>query len=127
MVFDEIIRFEIELWNGVDARLKADCSVPVTHFEPMSVMDRFGPCRVHDIASELRITTGGASKLVASARRCLSRRCGSSPAPFVASGRRGTPSAGMTSRPEAPCRAARRRSGSGRAAGINQHILFNIF
>ncbi len=56
MVFDEIIRFEIELWNGVDARLKADCSVPVTHFEPMSVMDRFGPCRVHDIASELRIT-----------------------------------------------------------------------
>jgi hypothetical protein len=46
MVFDEIIRFEIELWNGVDARLKADCSVPVTHFEPMSVMDRLGPCRV---------------------------------------------------------------------------------
>jgi DNA-binding MarR family transcriptional regulator len=63
-LFNEIIRFEIELWNAVEARLKAEFNLPLTHFEPMSVMDRLGPCRVYDIASELRITTGGASKLV---------------------------------------------------------------
>ena len=63
-LFNEIIRFEIELWNAVEARLKAEFNLPLTHFEPMSVMDRLGPCRVYDIASELRITTGGASKLI---------------------------------------------------------------
>ena len=63
-LFSEIIRFEIELWNAVEARLKAEFDLPLTHFEPMSVMDRLGACRVYDIASELRITTGGASKLV---------------------------------------------------------------
>jgi MarR family transcriptional regulator, organic hydroperoxide resistance regulator len=63
-LFNEIIRFEIELWNAVEARLKAEFNLPLTHFEPMSVMARLGPCRVYDIASELGITTGGASKLI---------------------------------------------------------------
>ena len=63
-VFNELIRFEIELWNAVDTRLKRDCDLPLTHFEPMSVMDRVPNCRVYDIASELGITTGGTSKLV---------------------------------------------------------------
>jgi DNA-binding MarR family transcriptional regulator len=64
LLFNEIIRFEIELWNAVEARLRTEFGLPLTHFEPMSVMDRLGPCRVYDIASELQITTGGASKLV---------------------------------------------------------------
>jgi DNA-binding MarR family transcriptional regulator len=63
-VFSELIRFEIELWNAVDARLKREFDLPLTHFEPMSVMDRLPNCRVYDIASELGITTGGTSKLV---------------------------------------------------------------
>jgi DNA-binding MarR family transcriptional regulator len=63
-VFDDLIRFEIELWNAVDARLKREFGLPLTHFEPMSVMDRRPICRVYDIASELGITTGGTSKLV---------------------------------------------------------------
>jgi MarR family transcriptional regulator, organic hydroperoxide resistance regulator len=63
-LFNEIIRFEIELWNAVEARLKAEFNLPLTHFEPMSVMARLGPCRVYDIASELGITTGGTSKLI---------------------------------------------------------------
>jgi MarR family transcriptional regulator, organic hydroperoxide resistance regulator len=63
-VFNDLIRFEIELWNAVDARLKKECGLPLTHFEPMSVMDRLARCRVYDIASELGITTGGTSKLV---------------------------------------------------------------
>lgn len=63
-LFNDIIRFEIELWNAVDARLKSEFGLPLTHFEPMSVMDRLPRCRVYDIASELGITTGGTSKLV---------------------------------------------------------------
>jgi DNA-binding MarR family transcriptional regulator len=63
-VFNNLIRFEIELWNGVDARLKSEFDLPLTHFEPMSVMSRLPKCRVYDIASELGITTGGTSKLV---------------------------------------------------------------
>jgi MarR family transcriptional regulator, organic hydroperoxide resistance regulator len=63
-LFSDLIRFEIELWNAVDARLKDEFELPLTHFEPMSVIDRLPGCRVYDIASELGITTGGASKLV---------------------------------------------------------------
>jgi MarR family transcriptional regulator, organic hydroperoxide resistance regulator len=63
-LFNDIIRFEIELWNAVDARLKSEFDLPLTHFEPMSVMARLSGCRVYDIATELGITTGGTSKLV---------------------------------------------------------------
>jgi MarR family transcriptional regulator, organic hydroperoxide resistance regulator len=63
-LFNDIIRFEIELWNAVDARLKSQFNLPLTHFEPMSVMDKLPGCRVYDIANELGITTGGTSKLV---------------------------------------------------------------
>jgi MarR family transcriptional regulator, organic hydroperoxide resistance regulator len=63
-LFNEIIRFEIELWNAIDARLKSEFDLPLTHFEPMAVIDRVPGCRVYDIARELGITTGGTSKLV---------------------------------------------------------------
>jgi DNA-binding MarR family transcriptional regulator len=63
-LFNDIIRFEVELWNAVDARLKSEFNLPLAHFEPMSVMDRLPGCRVHDIANDLGITTGGTSKLV---------------------------------------------------------------
>jgi MarR family transcriptional regulator, organic hydroperoxide resistance regulator len=63
-LFNDIVRFEIEIWNAVDARLKAEFDLPLTHFEPMSVIERVPDCRVYDIATELGITTGGTSKLV---------------------------------------------------------------
>ena len=63
-LFNDFIRFEIELWNAVDARLKTESGLPLTHFEPMAVMDKIPGCRVYDIANELGITTGGTSKLV---------------------------------------------------------------
>ena len=63
-LFNDIIRFEIELWNAVDSRLKSEFDLPLTHFEPMSVIARLPGCRVYDIARELGITTGGTSKLV---------------------------------------------------------------
>jgi MarR family transcriptional regulator, organic hydroperoxide resistance regulator len=63
-LFNDIIRFEIEIWNAIDARLKSEFRLPLTHFEPMSVIDRIPGCRVYDIARELGITTGGTSKLI---------------------------------------------------------------
>jgi DNA-binding MarR family transcriptional regulator len=73
--FNMLVRFEIELWNAVDARLKADVDLPLVYFEPMMVINRTPGCRVFDIASELGITTGGASKLVDRIEaRGLSRR-----------------------------------------------------
>jgi DNA-binding MarR family transcriptional regulator len=63
-LFNDIIRFEIEIWDAVDARLKREFGLPLTHFEPMTVIGRLPGCRVYDIAAELGITTGGTSKLV---------------------------------------------------------------
>jgi DNA-binding MarR family transcriptional regulator len=63
-LFNDLIRFEIELWNAVDVRLKSEFGLPLTYFEPMSVIDKISGCRVYDIANALGITTGGTSKLV---------------------------------------------------------------
>jgi MarR family transcriptional regulator, organic hydroperoxide resistance regulator len=63
-LFNDIVRFEIELWNSIDTRLKREFDLPLTHFEPMAVIDTLPGCRVYDIARELGITTGGTSKLV---------------------------------------------------------------
>jgi MarR family transcriptional regulator, organic hydroperoxide resistance regulator len=63
-IFNDLIRLEIAMWNAVDARLKHDFDLPLTHFEPMTVIAEVPGCRVYDIAAELIITTGGASKLV---------------------------------------------------------------
>jgi DNA-binding MarR family transcriptional regulator len=63
-LFSELIRFETELWNAIDGRLRADFDLPLSRFEPMQVMARYRSCRVQDIAVELGITVGGTSKLV---------------------------------------------------------------
>ncbi len=64
ILFAELIRFETELWNGVEARLRADFDLPLSRFEPMQMIARTPSCRVFDIADELSITVGGISKLV---------------------------------------------------------------
>ena len=63
-LFHELVRFETELWNAVDARLRTDCDLPMTWFEPMRVIADRPSCRVFDIADELSLTVGGTSKLV---------------------------------------------------------------
>ncbi len=63
-LFSDLIRFETELWNAVDSRLRADFDLPLARFEPMQVIERMPACRVYDIAAELSITVGGTSKLV---------------------------------------------------------------
>jgi DNA-binding MarR family transcriptional regulator len=62
--FDVLIRFETELWNSIDARLRADLDLPLARFEVMRVIGSHPGCRVFDIADELSITIGGSSKLV---------------------------------------------------------------
>jgi DNA-binding MarR family transcriptional regulator len=63
-LFNDLVRFETELWNAVDARLRADHDLPLHKFEPMQIIDRSPECRVYDIAETLSITTGGVSKIV---------------------------------------------------------------
>lgn len=62
--FGELVRIQTELWNTVDSRLKDEFDLPVSRFEPMQVIARRGACRVFDIASELGISVGGASKII---------------------------------------------------------------
>jgi len=64
VLFSELIRFETELWNAVDARLRCEHDLQLTWFEPMQVMSKYAACRVFDIKEELAITVGGTSKLV---------------------------------------------------------------
>src|SRR4051794_5633182 len=63
-VFHQLVRFETELWNAVDDRLRADFDLPLSRLEPMQAISRRRSCRVNDIAEELSITIGGTSKLV---------------------------------------------------------------
>ncbi|MEQ0558466.1 MarR family transcriptional regulator [Amycolatopsis sp. NEAU-NG30] len=63
-VYGDLVRFEIELWGAVDARLQAECDLQLTWFEVMRLLGERGGCRVQDIAAEFRITVGGTSKVV---------------------------------------------------------------
>jgi DNA-binding MarR family transcriptional regulator len=63
-VFDEVMKFGSEIRGALDSRLRTDFGLPLAQFELMSVISRYGSCRIYDVASELGLTTGGASKLV---------------------------------------------------------------
>jgi MarR family transcriptional regulator, organic hydroperoxide resistance regulator len=63
-LFSELVRLETELWNAVEARLRASFGVTLPVFEFLQVISRTTSCRVHDIAAELSITDGGTSKIV---------------------------------------------------------------
>jgi MarR family transcriptional regulator, organic hydroperoxide resistance regulator len=63
-LFSDLIRFETELWNAIDARLRAEHDLPLHKFEPMQIIAGRPNCRVYDIVGALSLTTGGVSKLV---------------------------------------------------------------
>jgi DNA-binding MarR family transcriptional regulator len=63
-LFHQLVRFETELWNAVDARLRDEFGLPLSRLEPMQVIARRPSCRVNDIAEDLSITIGGTSKLI---------------------------------------------------------------
>lgn len=64
LFFDQLVRFQIELWDAVDARLIADCALNVGRFLPLRIIAGRDGCRVQDIAGDLAITVGGVSKIV---------------------------------------------------------------
>jgi DNA-binding MarR family transcriptional regulator len=63
-LFSDLIRFETELWNAIDASMRAEHDLPLHKFKPMQVIADTPNCRVYDIAEALSVTTGGVSKIV---------------------------------------------------------------
>src|SRR3954470_13464216 len=62
--FADLVRLEIELWNAVEARLRAELEVGLATAQTLAVVAAVQDCRVHDIVRSLSITVGGASKTV---------------------------------------------------------------
>ena len=63
-VYDDLVRFETQLWDRLDAELKAAASLSLAWFEVMQVIERVRGCRVVDVVDALSITVGGTSKLI---------------------------------------------------------------
>jgi DNA-binding MarR family transcriptional regulator len=63
-LFRDLIRFETELWDRVEARVQQAHGSPLAWLEIMQVVDVTADCRVLDITRALSITVGGASKVV---------------------------------------------------------------
>nr|WP_244631983.1 MarR family transcriptional regulator [Plantibacter sp. CFBP 8804] len=63
-MYHDLVRFETELWAGVDARLRSDCDLQLTWFEIMQLLRHREGQRVQDVAEEFVITVGGASKVI---------------------------------------------------------------
>lgn len=62
--FDDLVRFETELWNGIDARLQRECGVTLGTFNVLLIVNDTAHCRVNDLAAALSITVGGSSQAV---------------------------------------------------------------
>jgi DNA-binding MarR family transcriptional regulator len=63
--FDALIRYETDLWNHMDARLRHGGATSLAVLEALRVIGRHPEsARVADLQGELRITVGAASKLV---------------------------------------------------------------
>ncbi len=61
----DLVRLEIALWDRVDRRLRAEHGLSLASFEALRfVGTAAGAVRVGDLSRALRITVGGASKLV---------------------------------------------------------------
>ncbi|TDD48198.1 MarR family transcriptional regulator [Kribbella antibiotica] len=63
-LYREIVGLEIELWDGIGARLKAEYDLPLSSFEILQLVRSRPAARIQDIADEFSITVGGTSKVV---------------------------------------------------------------
>lgn len=63
-LYRELVSLEIELWNGIEARLRAEYGLPLTSFEVLHLLSCRPGARIQDIAEEFSITVGGTSKVV---------------------------------------------------------------
>lgn len=62
-IFADLVGLEIELWNALDARLRIELGLPLSDCEGLRVIASSETARVNDLATDLVITVGGASKL----------------------------------------------------------------
>ncbi|MBM9440241.1 MarR family winged helix-turn-helix transcriptional regulator [Actinacidiphila bryophytorum] len=61
-VFIDLVRVETRLYNALNSGLKAELGLGLGQFEFMEIIGRVPGCRVLDIAREVAITVGAASK-----------------------------------------------------------------
>jgi MarR family transcriptional regulator, organic hydroperoxide resistance regulator len=62
--FSDVQRLHAQLAAVLNVRLRAQFGLPLVLFEPMSAMADIDRCRVRDLAAELSMSAGTASKLV---------------------------------------------------------------
>ena len=60
----ELERVSAQVATAVDLRLRREAGLPLALFETMSVIAGRDVCRVYELAADLGISSGGASKLV---------------------------------------------------------------
>ena len=64
-MFTELVRLEIELWNGLDAHLVTTAGLTLPQFQALgAIRANEGAARVQDISREMSITVGATSKVV---------------------------------------------------------------
>lgn len=64
LLYRELVSLEIELWDGVEGRLRAEYDLPLTSFEVLHLLLQRPGRRIQDIAEKFSITVGGTSKVV---------------------------------------------------------------
>ena len=64
-LFTELVRAEIELWNGLNAQLESELGLSLSRYQALAaIRTSGGSARVQDISAEMSITVGATSKLV---------------------------------------------------------------
>lgn len=64
-MFTELVRVEIELWNGLDEHLAETVGVTLPQYQALAAIRvRGDSSRVQDISDEMSITVGATSKVV---------------------------------------------------------------
>jgi DNA-binding MarR family transcriptional regulator len=64
-MFTELVRLEIELWNGLDTHLLSKTGLSLPQFQALTAIRVKGHgARVQDISDEMSITVGATSKVV---------------------------------------------------------------
>jgi len=64
-MFTELVRAEIQLWNGLDAQLRAAAGLTLPQFQALeAIRENDRAARVQDISQRMVITVGATSKIV---------------------------------------------------------------
>jgi DNA-binding MarR family transcriptional regulator len=63
-LFELLVRVQVDLFDGVDERLRRELDLMMISLLPMRIVAAHPSCRVQEVADELGISVGGASKSV---------------------------------------------------------------